>query len=38
MATLNELDTVYSLADALYMAECLDLQEEAEFLAHKRKK
>lgn len=33
MATLIELQTVYSYADMLYMDEVLNLNEEAEYLA-----
>ena len=32
MATLHELQTIYSLDDALYLSEVLDLKEEVEYL------
>ena len=35
MATLNELKTVYSLSDALYLDEVLSLKEERIFLDNK---
>ncbi len=35
MATLYELQTVYSLPDAFYLDEVLNLKEEAEYIARK---
>ena len=35
MATLNELKTVYSLSDAYYLSEVLDLKEEQAYLQNK---
>lgn len=37
MATLHELKTVYSLNDAYYLSEVLDISEESEYLASKKK-
>ena len=31
MATLNELRTVYSMVDAYYLSEVLDIKEEIEY-------
>lgn len=36
MATLHEMNTVYSLQDMLYLSEVLDLQEEATYLRNKK--
>ncbi len=36
MATLNELETIYSLQDAYYLSEVLDLAEESKYLAYKK--
>ena len=33
MATLHELQTVYSLSDAMYLDEVLNLKQEAQFFA-----
>jgi len=35
MATLHELQTVYSLKDAYYLSEVLDLKEEQTYLQNK---
>jgi len=35
MATLEQLDTVYSYYDMLQLSEMLDLKEEAEYLRNK---
>ena len=35
MATLHELQTVYSLPDAYYLSEVLDLKEEQKYLENK---
>ena len=35
MATLHEMNTVYSLPDMIYLSEVLDLKEEAEYLRNK---
>jgi hypothetical protein len=32
MATLHELQTIYSLQDAMYLLEVLDIKEEREYL------
>jgi hypothetical protein len=37
MATLHEMQTIYSLADLYYLDEVLNLKEEAEYLASKKK-
>jgi len=37
MATLHELKTIYSLQDAYYLNEVLDLNEEQIYLNNKRK-
>jgi len=37
MATLNELSTIYSLSDAYYLSEVLDLKEEQIYLQNKGK-
>jgi len=37
MATLHELKTVYSLSDAYYLNEVLDIEEEKIYLQNKRK-
>lgn len=36
MATLRELQTVYSFQDALYLSEVLDLEEERQFLSQQK--
>lgn len=36
MATLYELQTVYSLADAHYLSEVLDIKEEQAYLESKK--
>jgi len=36
MATLHELQTIYSLPDMYYLDEVLDLEEEAEYLRNKK--
>ena len=37
MATLHELQTIYSLPDAYYLSEVLDLKEEEIYLQNKGK-
>jgi len=37
MATLHELKTVYSLSDAYYLSEVLDIKEEQIYLQNKGK-
>lgn len=36
MATLHELQTIYSLKDAYYLSEVLDLKEEQIYLQNKQ--
>jgi len=36
MATLNELQTIYSLSDMYYLDEMLSLKEEAEYIANRK--
>ncbi|MCK5025073.1 MAG: hypothetical protein KAS15_00670 [Nanoarchaeota archaeon] len=36
MATLHELQTIYSLKDAYYLSEVLDLKEEQTYLQNKQ--
>jgi len=36
MATLNELKTIYSLQDAHYLSEVLDIAEEQLYLEHNK--
>ena len=38
MATLNELKTIYSLSDAYYLNEVLDIKEEQIYLQNKANK
>jgi len=38
MATLNELKTIYTLQDAFYLSEVLDLKEEQTYLRDKGSK
>lgn len=35
MATLHEMDTIYSLQDMFYLSEVLDLKEESDYLRNK---
>jgi len=36
MATLHEMNTIYSLQDMFYLSEVLDLKEEAEYLRNQK--
>jgi len=36
MATLHELQTIYSLQDAYYLSEVLDIEEERIYLQNKK--
>ncbi len=36
MATLHEMNTIYSLQDLIYLSEVLDLKEESEYIANRK--